>query len=266
MRVAREQRPDPEEELEADLARIRAERAADADEMAAMLVRVADTERARDGFEKRASGLEGWTLELEAKVAEARTRVDDLEAEGAELRKQLEVALADAEALRARVATLEADVATARREVEEAVEVERVKRGLEIDALVEQHNATIAALRVEHAASGLYASGVREKAANLLDDLDRLEASSSAARTRLIEQARSALRDHVTAPPPPNGPGSAGRTTAPTMPPSTGMPATRPKRKSRRPSAPPAVSPSLTPVTKPGAELETFEDLLKGGD
>ncbi len=265
MRVAREVRPDPEE-AELDLARIKAEREADADEIAAMLVRVADTERQRVASEQRAVGLEGWTLELEAKVAEARTRADDQATQSAELRKLLAAAESEVATLRARVKGLEAQVATVRREAEDAVELERVKRSIEIDALVAQQAAALA-LRGESAESGR--SSTRSKLAALgstLDALDRLEAETHATRQELLEQARRAIavsNDHVTAPPPAihRARTSPGPTTIP--------PANKPgKKKSRRPSAPPTppAAASVQPITKPGEQLETFEDLLDSSD
>ena len=76
-----------------DVARLKANLAADADELAAMLVRVADTERAREAATLRATALEKWSEELEAKVAAARTRADDLEAELARVRREHQDAL-----------------------------------------------------------------------------------------------------------------------------------------------------------------------------
>jgi hypothetical protein len=247
MRVARELRPDPEEDLEVE--RLKAERDADADDIAEMLVRVAATERSRDASEKRASGLEAWTLELEAKLAEARTRADDFS-------KQLEASRGESETLREQLATLREELATALGDVEAVTETERIKRGREIDTLIEQQSAELAAARAERAASGLEAvQSALGAVTTTLDELDRLEAETSALRARLLEQARRALTgEPITAPPP-----AFGVPAQPTIPPA------RPMKKKRRASAPPEPA-SLQPITKPGSELETFADLLESSD
>jgi hypothetical protein len=249
----RDLRAEPRDEaLDAAGAGPRAERAPDADDLAAMHVRVAEGERAREAAERRAKGLEAWTLDLEAKVAEARTRVDELDKSAAALRSELDAA-------RARSSALEVELAAARREAEDALELERVKRGLEIDSLVEQHTAALAELRRKHASSETEAvRGAVVTALATLEELEHHERASTATRARLLERARRALTSgHVAVASPP----AAERAPAgPTMPPA------KPARKrARRQSTPPA-RPSLAPITKPSDQLETFEDLLDSSD
>jgi len=239
--------------LEADVARLRAERAADADDLAAMLVRVADTERARDVAVKRANGLEAWTVDLEAKVAEARTRADEIEEASSGMRGEL-IALKKAlDASNARIADVQNELATARRDAEDALEVERVKHGLELEVIRGAQRGGSAASSGSHERS--------EEVAAVLDKLMKLETQTSASRIRLVEQARRALgndrtpavsaTERATVPPP----GSVPVKDAPisVAPPSQGKSA---KKRSKQP--PPLVQ---RQTTKTKIDLETFEDL-----
>ena len=252
-------RPEPPDD---DVARLKAERAADADDIAAMLVRVADTERARDASERRATGLEAWTQTLEAKVAEARTRADEAEETSTSLKSDLATTRKELERMSARVRSLEDELATNRRENEDALELERVKRGLEIDALVSQHQAAVDSAK-GGAVSVAALAGARDaiaKVVTMIEDLERQEAQSSAVRMGLLEQARRTLTvDHVTAPPPPI---PADAKAGPTMPPTT----RGGKKRSRRPPAPPLPPQKRVTVeiAKPEAAMETFEDLDLG--
>jgi hypothetical protein len=259
MRIARDIRLEAETaELEEDVARLRAERDADADEVAAMLVRVAERERALTASERRASGLEAWTQELEAKVAAARTRGDELEHDVFELRKELAAAKGELAAAEARIAGLESSLAETQRQSEAALAAEQQRRTVEIEALIADREAAVAKARRA-------AEGEKEEAASapralaelavLLDDLERQETAASAARAALVEEAKRILASEpVTAPPP--GPPAAG--VQATMPPPKVA-----KKKPRRPSLPPVARvPSMLSIKTPGVQLETFADLL----
>ena len=241
-------------EREEDLARLKAEQAADVDDLAAMLVRVADTERLRDASEKRANGLEMWTQELEEKVAAARTRADDAEGSLGALRTE------NVE-LRAKLALLEVELSTMRRDQEDALELERVKRGLEIDALVSQHQAALAEAQLALASAG--ASGRAKAPADrliaLMEELERTEATAALSRKAVFDEAhRLASSDYATVPPPPLTQVSQS---SPTMPPTT----KNLKKRARRPSAPPLPpKPVEISPAHPESELETFADLDLG--
>jgi chromosome segregation ATPase len=85
--------------LEAELARVNEARGADADELAQMLVRIADAERAKVSHEERAAAFEEKLRELSVAV----DRLEELDDACEAMRKDLEVAHAraqrDAEAL-----------------------------------------------------------------------------------------------------------------------------------------------------------------------
>jgi hypothetical protein len=162
--------------LQLDVARLRAERASDADEIGAMLVRVAASDRARDVAEKRALALEKWSEELEGKVAEARTRGDELEIE---LRR-------------------------VKREHEDALEVERVRRTFELEALAMKHRAEIATPRGPQTAAARAARDAMGKVITTLEELEKHESQSALARRRAFDQAREfiAMAAGVTSPAP----------------------------------------------------------------
>jgi hypothetical protein len=264
IRAARDLRDDrAEPDLEENVARLRAERAADADDIAKMLVRVADTERARDASELRATGLEAWTQELEEKVATARTRADEAEEQLAVSKRDADQARKELERALAQIATLEAELARVKRENEDALELERVKRGLEIDALIGQHEAAMTGTRTGSAAD---ADRIGRMVA-LVEELDRAEAQASQTRRGILEQARHVLGGEPTTAPPP---APAPRSVSPTMPPTT----RNAKKRSRLPPAPPlppkgkpTVSAMAAVTAMPAApglpadKLETFEDL-----
>ena len=248
--------PGPTTTLESDVARLKAERASDADELGAMLVRVAATERARDVAETRASGLEKWAEELEAKVAEARTRGDELEAELARVRTQHA----------------------------EALEVERVRRKRELGALAAQFREEVGAPPGDASPSGIAAA--REAMTQViatLEELERHESQSAVSRARAFDLAREFLANGRASPSRP--PNTRDVPTAP----STRTPTKRSRRppavpvRPTTPAVPPparvsAVPPSLAPLTPvaplPSAppegtsprsdrklEMMTFEDL-----
>jgi len=72
-RDARAESVPPPRDVEAELESLRTARAQDADDLASMLVRVADLERARTAAEKRNAELDTRIEELEGEVARART-------------------------------------------------------------------------------------------------------------------------------------------------------------------------------------------------
>ncbi len=194
--------PGPSASPDPDVARLHAERAADADDMAAMLVRLADAERARGTAEGRAAALETWTVELEAKVAEARTRADDLEVAALEVNSELA-------RLRERVRELEGEVTGRSRDHEDALavalEVERVKRGLEREPSGTQHgDVAVAVVHDAEASSGLAAARqAMQVAVRVLAQLEEQELSANAARLLTIEQLRRLLAGDLTTTPPP---------------------------------------------------------------
>jgi hypothetical protein len=261
--------------LLSDLERLKAERAADADDMGAMLVRVAETNRARQMAEKRAQGLESWTQELEAKLAEARARGDDLEAANVEMRKELDdvrVAHADGKGDRRHVAALEEELSGLRREHEDALEVERVKVGLERDAFEEKTRLAQMHLRASHAAELASFRESLAQAAKTLLELETGEAEVSLQRIQTLSRARQALvsglakvepaspAERVTSPPPAIDTLRTKRG-ASTVPPS--------KASRKRSKAPPPPVPSLvfqTPAVVKAVEVVTFEDLDLGDD
>jgi chromosome segregation ATPase len=250
-----------------------------------MLVRVADTERAREASENRASGLETWTLELEAKVAAARTRADDLETSSAALQKELDATKKDLDTAKKeldrekeRGDRMLGELVNAQRDTEEALEAERVKRGLEIDALVEQHQAALTAAKREATVSR--AGGVRDAMAKMiatLEEAEQLDGQTRALRMGVLDQARRALAAEAPAITSPPISGQLRMQTIPAMKAvrQTLPPASKRKR-SKRPPAPsglqqptPAVSmeptnPPTAPTnapTAPGDKLVSFEDL-----
>ena len=261
-RVLRPAKPDaadpsavPIVALESDVARLRAERASDADEMGAMLVRVAASDRAREAAEARASGLEKWAEELEAKVAEARTRGDELEEE----------------------------LARVRREHVDALEVERVRRGFELEAVAARPRAGSRASGDVEATAGV--AEAREALGQIiatLEELERHESQSALARARAFEQAREFLATRAVRPS-----RAPATNDVPTVPPTR-----TPSKRSRRPPEPaasvepavetpavaavppvPAVTvPAVTtarpasgePSGEPAVEMLTFEDLDLG--
>jgi hypothetical protein len=211
----------PIADLQLDVARLRAERASDADELGAMLVRVAASDRARDVAEKRAAALEKWVEELEGKVAAARTRGDELEIE----------------------------LVRMKREHEDALAAERARRTFELEALAMKHRAELSTMpRGPQNAPGPRAA--REAMAKVIATLEELEAhesQSALARRRAFDQAREFVATAA---------GVASRAPAtkdvPTVPPTKSS-----ARRSRRPlpgvtASPPSQSqenPSSAPIS-----------------
>lgn len=79
-------------EKEAEITRLKAERAADADDIAAMLVTVAESDRERRAAWDRAGVLETRTRELDAELGEAIAQAEKAKAANAVLQKELAAA------------------------------------------------------------------------------------------------------------------------------------------------------------------------------
>jgi chromosome segregation ATPase len=211
--------------ISAGFERLKAARTADADDVAAMLVRIADSDRARQAAERKATALEAWTMDLEAKVAEARTRGDEIEQAMLAGKKELDVASKELERLRARVSALEGKLSSARREYEDAQTVERMKRDLEIDGLKDQHRRALANAGGGGAKKGV--DGAVGRAAALLDELEKHEEDAAKSRARIVDGVRRALATERATDPPP--------TPIDRRAPTVAMPkASVPKRKTRR--------------------------------
>jgi hypothetical protein len=73
--------------LQAEVERLRAERATDADETAGMLVQIAESERMKAAAQSHAAEAEGRADVLRADLDQAHTRIDELEAEVEGLRR-----------------------------------------------------------------------------------------------------------------------------------------------------------------------------------
>jgi chromosome segregation ATPase len=160
--------------LESAIARLKEERAADADDLAAMLVRVADAERDREAAEDRATRLGGGLRELEAKLGEARSR-EPPPADQA----RVGALLTELERQQTRAAELEAQLVQAEAAAQRAGEGSAAA----LDALRVEHAATLDALRLEHAAG-----------------LDALRAEQNRAievLTRTHEEARATLETRL---------------------------------------------------------------------
>jgi hypothetical protein len=228
-----EGQPVPIVGLQLDVARLRAERASDADEIGAMLVRVAASDRARDAAEKRALALEKWGEELEAKVAEARTRGDDLEIE----------------------------LGRVKREHEDALEVERVRRTFELEALAMKQRAELATPRGPQTAAARAARDAMGRVITTLEELEKHESQSALARRRAFDQAREfiAMAAGVTSPAPvtmdvptvPPTKSSARRSRRPQpAPPSTRSPPSVPAPLSAPMATPLSIPISATPISE----------------
>jgi hypothetical protein len=190
--------------LQAEVARLTRERAADADDLAAMLVRVADSERARTTAVTMATQLEARIEGLEAELGKARASTDEAsrarEATEHELRgvKDAAAAALDRAAQAEQAAYGNADgLSRARIEVEE-----QVARAGELETRLlraeTQHTDTIDSIELEHATS--MEALRREHAASLealrsdhTAGLDRLRTEQAAAMGTLRKDHAAAL-------------------------------------------------------------------------
>jgi hypothetical protein len=168
------------------------------------------------------------------------------------MRGELTSARRELDTLRARSERLEVDLGNARREGEAALEAERVKRGLEIDTLVEQQQAALVAARAE--GGGSRGGPVRDALAKMvktLEEVDQLDSEARALRAGVLDQARRALSTTTALPVKTD----AITQTAITIPPITK------RKRSKRPPVPPPPPLPATPITTPGEKLESFDDL-----
>lgn len=186
--------------LQAEIARLQAERASDADQTAEILVRIAGAERAKTEAQA--------TLEVMSRRAE----------------------LAEKSAVNATEA-----LEQARTEHGEAIEAIRHAHVRDVAALEARHSEALAAMRDSHvraleaersaaARARQQAAGAEVRLANartaaaatgeLLDELQRREEMAAGLRNRTIDQARRALAGDgaaMTAPPPPVRPSDGPR-------------------------------------------------------
>src|ERR1700690_190321 len=206
--------------LETELARLGEERGAEADELARMLVRIAEAERVRAAAEQRASVLSERVLELEAECEQSRR---DLEAtrhllrrgaEAAEMASRraglaersasdgaaaLERAGAELEADRARVTDLEARLARTKRDHATELATLRSARDEASDratSAIEEERAAAARGLERLAAAEADLAAMHEamaKTASLVDEMERREEMTAALRARALDQARRIL-------------------------------------------------------------------------
>jgi len=198
--------------LQAQIGRLEDERANDADQIAEMLVRIAEAERSKTEAQATLETLSRHAELAEKSAVNAGAALDRLRA--------------DAEADRARLVDLEAKLTSMAREHGEIIDAMRRAHVEDVlaletrhaEALAEMRDAQVRALEEEKSA----AARARQQAASaevrladactaiaatgeLLDGLQRREEMAAALRTRTIEQARRTLaRDGAaeTAPPP----------------------------------------------------------------
>jgi len=199
--------------LETTVARLRSERASDADDIAAMLVRVSETDRERADAHQRAERLERQVKELEGasrsrattqlprpnvELERSRARVSELEQEVAEERRQVQKSrddLAHAEraldAMTTRAEAAEGKNVDAAEELDalelRATETERVRRDLAED--LERARADLAAERA--------------KVSAVLADLAQTRGDEatrrSALETKHLEQLATVRAEHTVA-------------------------------------------------------------------
>jgi hypothetical protein len=171
--------------LEAELARLNEERGGDADELARMLVRIAEAERARTEAEESA--------EMAARRA---GRAEQSAADGAEA---LERSTAERDADRARVTDLEATLARTRREHIDELAVQRATHAeadLRAVRALEEERSAAARARQQAAAAEVELAATRKtiaRATELVEEMDRREEMTSALRARALDQARRIL-------------------------------------------------------------------------
>lgn len=178
--------------LQAEVARLTRERAADADDLAAMLVRVADSERARTAAVTMATQLEARVEGLETELGKTRASTD----EARQAREAAEqAAYGNADGLsRARI-ELEEQVARAG-ELETRLLRAETQHTDTIDSIELEHASAMEALRREHAAS---LEALRN---DRTAGLDRLRTEHAAAMGMLRKDQAAALvaaaQKHVT--------------------------------------------------------------------
>jgi chromosome segregation ATPase len=217
--------------LELELARLGEERGAEADELARMLVRVADAERARVTAEERSAALAERVRELETQSEQGRRENEAMRhqarrsAEMAEMASRraglaeksasdgaaaLERAGAQLEADRTRLTDLEARLARTRREHLAEVAALRVaheEASSQTNRALEEERASGVQARQQAIAAQAELSALREAVAKtsvLVDELERREEMTAALRARALREARRILGGQ-------EPPGSVGR-------------------------------------------------------
>lgn len=217
--------------LELELARLGEERGAEADELARMLVRVADAERARVTAEERSAALAERVCELETQSEQGRRENEAMRnqarrsAEMAEMASRraglaeksasdgaaaLERAGAQLEADRTRLTNLEARLARTRREHLAEVAALRVAHedaSSQTNRALEAERASGVQARQQAIAAQAELLALREavaKTALLVDELERREEMTAALRARALREARRILGGQ-------EPPGSVGR-------------------------------------------------------
>ena len=216
--------------LEVELARMSEARGVDADELARMLVRIAETERAKSAQDERAAALDARVRELEAMVARVaeveagwETTRRDLEAANERTRRgaealdlatrraelaeaavddaarALERARAEREADRMRLTDLETKLARTRREHADEL---TAMRSAQADAdqrtahTLEDERAAAARARQQAAAAEAEVAAMRDRlarAAELFEEMDRRDEMMATMRARSVEQGRRIL-------------------------------------------------------------------------
>jgi DNA repair exonuclease SbcCD ATPase subunit len=208
------------ERLETELARMQEERAQEADDLAAMLVRIADAERERTAAEEHAAELLGRLREVESLAEQAlrppppppedprvaqlqsaleqsQTRAALAERSAADGAAALERAHAELQADRVRVVDLEAKLARVRREHGEAMAAAARTRAEEAHQATEAHAREVTALRGEHAS---IVDALRKDHGEAMDGLRREhEEALEAARAKAAAEAREHEEKHARA-------------------------------------------------------------------
>lgn len=213
--------------LEIELSRMSEARGVDADELARMLVRIAETERAKSTQDERAAALEARVRELEAmgaRVAEveaawedtrrdletanertrrgteatemATRRAELAEAAAEDGASSLERARAEREADRMRVTDLETKLARTRREhVDEltAIRASQAEADHRAAHALDEERSAAAAARQHASAAEADVAAMRDRlarTAELFEEMDRREEMVAAMRARTVEQGR----------------------------------------------------------------------------
>jgi hypothetical protein len=212
--------------LETELTRLKEERGAEADELARMLVRIAEAERARIVAQERADALAERIRELEAMREEMRKGTEGIELamRRAELAERSAADGADAlartraelQASHARFVDLETKVARIRREHGDELASLRAARAdadLRTARIVEEERSAAARAQQLAAAAEVGLNASRERiaqAASLVEEIERREEMAAALRVRALEQTRRVLQGDDAA-----GGGATGSTAGP---------------------------------------------------
>ncbi|MDP9001942.1 MAG: hypothetical protein M3O46_17720 [Myxococcota bacterium] len=195
--------------LESELARLKQERQAEADNLARMLVRIADAERARTVAEGRASELTARVRELESMredvargteaMNQALHRAELAEQSASDGAAALERTREELQADRARFMNLEAKLARLRREHGEelaALRSTHAEASLQAERLLSEERSTLSRVRQQATTAEVSLASSRERVAqatSLVEEMERREEMAAAIRARALEQTRRAL-------------------------------------------------------------------------